>query len=140
MSAAAPLQSQVDFLKGNPHKKHPGVTNLKTLHLPEELQTAARSIILSRLSCESVTLHTVQDISVASLCDSPVSPPAEASVPRLKDRARSLTNVLWSRKRAVEDVILRKKAVGLEKELWEKAMQKRGGGCCMNYELVMDVS
>ncbi|XP_040000070.1 methyltransferase-like protein 17, mitochondrial [Xiphias gladius] len=96
MSAAAQPQSQVDFLKGEPHRKHPGVTNLKTLRLPEELQTAARSII------------------------------TRAQVNRLSDRTRNLTNFLWSRKRAVEDVTLRKKAVSLEKELWEKAMEKRG--------------
>lgn len=96
MSAAAHPQSQVDFLKGEPHRKHPGVTNLKTLRLPDELQTAARSII-----------HRAQ-------------------VTRLTDRSRSLTNFLWSRKRAVEDSTLRQKAVRLEKELWEKAMEKRG--------------
>ncbi|XP_056248376.1 methyltransferase-like protein 17, mitochondrial [Seriola aureovittata] len=96
MSTAAQPQSQVDFLKGEPHKKHPGVTNLKTLRLPEELQTAARSIIHS------------------------------AQVLRLTERTHKLTNLLWSRKRAVEDVTLRKKAVSLEKELWEKAMEKRG--------------
>ncbi|XP_040910543.1 methyltransferase-like protein 17, mitochondrial [Toxotes jaculatrix] len=96
MSSAAQPQPQVDFLKGEPHKKHPGVTNLKTLRLPEELQTAAQSII------------------------------KRAEVPRLTDRTRSLTNFLWSRKRAIEDMTLRKKAVGLEKELWEKAMEKRG--------------
>uniref|UniRef100_A0A8C3GBS1 Ribosome assembly protein METTL17, mitochondrial n=1 Tax=Cyclopterus lumpus TaxID=8103 RepID=A0A8C3GBS1_CYCLU len=72
-------QSQAAFLKGESHKKHPGVTNLKTLRLPDELQTAARSIIHS-----------------------------------------SLTNFLWSKKRAVEDSTLRQKAVSLEKELWEK--------------------
>ncbi|XP_074508143.1 ribosome assembly protein METTL17, mitochondrial [Sebastes fasciatus] len=96
MSTAAHPQSQLDFLKGEPHRKHPGVTNLKTLRLPDELQTAARSII-----------HRAQ-------------------VTRLTDRAQSLTNFLWSRKRAVEDSTLRKKAVSLEKELWEKAMEKRG--------------
>ncbi|XP_070701659.1 ribosome assembly protein METTL17, mitochondrial isoform X2 [Pempheris klunzingeri] len=95
-SAAANPQSQVDFLKGEQHKKHPGVTNLKTLRLPEELQTAARSII-----------HRAQ-------------------VPRLTDRSQSLTNYLWSRKRAVEDLTLRRKAVSLERELWEKAMEKKG--------------
>ncbi|KAK9538538.1 hypothetical protein VZT92_003701 [Zoarces viviparus] len=96
MSAAAHPQSQVDFLKGEPHRKHPGVTNLTTLRLPDELQTAARSII-----------HRAQ-------------------VTRLTDRSRSLTNFLWSRKRAVEDSTLRQRAVSLEKELWEKAMEKRG--------------
>ncbi|KAM9349332.1 ribosome assembly protein METTL17, mitochondrial [Symphorus nematophorus] len=96
MSAAAHPQAQVDFLKGEIHRKHPGVTNLKTLHLPEELHMAARSII-----------HRAQ-------------------VTRLSDRTRSLTNFLWSRKRAIDDSTLRKKAVGLEKELWEKAMEKTG--------------
>ncbi|KAI3374248.1 hypothetical protein L3Q82_006099 [Scortum barcoo] len=96
MSAAAQQRPQVDFLKGELHRKHPGVTNLKTLRLPSELQVAAQSIIHS------------------------------AKVTRLTDRAHSLTNFLWSRKRAVEDLTLRKKAVTLEKELWEKEMQKRG--------------
>ncbi|KAM6990291.1 ribosome assembly protein METTL17, mitochondrial [Tautogolabrus adspersus] len=96
MSAAAHPQSQVDFLKGELHRKHPGVTNLKTLCLPDVLQVAAQSII-----------H-------------------RAEVNRLTDRAHSFTNFLWSRKRAVEDSTLRQKAVGLEKELWEKAMEKRG--------------
>ncbi|KAM3604346.1 uncharacterized protein V6R79_009781 [Siganus canaliculatus] len=96
MSGAAHPQSKVDFLKGEAHRKHPGVTNLKTLRLPEELQVAARSII-----------HRAQ-------------------VTRLTDRTHTLTNFLWSRKRAVEVSTLRKKAVALEKELWEKAMEKRG--------------
>ncbi|XP_034412078.1 methyltransferase-like protein 17, mitochondrial isoform X2 [Cyclopterus lumpus] len=103
MSAAA--QSQAAFLKGESHKKHPGVTNLKTLRLPDELQTAARSII-----------H-------------------RARVAQLTDRSRSLTNFLWSKKRAVEDSTLRQKAVSLEKELWEKAMEKRGD---MDEELLED--
>lgn len=53
--------------------------------------------------------------------------PVGAEVPRLTDRTRSLTNFLWSRKRAVEDTDLRKKAVGLEKEMWKRAMEKAGG-------------
>ncbi|XP_072220416.1 ribosome assembly protein METTL17, mitochondrial [Leuresthes tenuis] len=96
MSAVAHPQPQADFLKGELHRKHPGVTNLKTLRLPEELQIAAQSVI-----------HRAQ-------------------VPQLPERIRKLTNFLWSRKRAVEDVTLRQKGVSLEKELWEKAMQKRG--------------
>ncbi|XP_028283007.1 methyltransferase-like protein 17, mitochondrial [Parambassis ranga] len=96
MSAAANPQMQVDFLKGVPHRKHPGVTNLKTLRLPEELQIAAQSII-----------HRAQ-------------------VSRLAERAHKLTNYLWSRKRAVEDRTLRQTAASLEKELWEKAMRKVG--------------
>nr|XP_057937808.1 methyltransferase-like protein 17, mitochondrial [Doryrhamphus excisus] len=94
MTAAANLQTSVDFLKGEPHKRHPGVTHLKTLRLPDDLQSAARSII-----------HRAQ-------------------VPQLPDRTLKLTNFLWSRKRAVEDSTLRQKALSLEKELWEKAMQK----------------
>ncbi|KAM9719998.1 ribosome assembly protein METTL17, mitochondrial [Menidia menidia] len=95
MSVMAHPRPQTDFLKGELHRKHPGVTNLKTLRLPEELQIAAQSII-----------HRAQ-------------------VPQLPERVRKLTNFLWSRKRAVEDVALRQRAVSLEKELWEKAMQKR---------------
>ncbi|XP_006792410.1 methyltransferase-like protein 17, mitochondrial [Neolamprologus brichardi] len=96
MSAATHPQPQVDFLKGEPHRKHPGVTNLKTLRLPEELHVAAQSII-----------HRAQ-------------------VNQLPEHIHKLTNFLWSRKRAVEDLTLRQKAVSLEKELWEKAMQKGG--------------
>ncbi|KAM8850946.1 ribosome assembly protein METTL17, mitochondrial [Spinachia spinachia] len=94
MSAAADAQSQGHFLRGEPHRKHPGVTNLKTLRLPDELQAAARTII------------------------------NRAPVTQLTDRSRSLANYLWSRKRAVEDWTLRRKAVSLEKELWEEAMEK----------------
>lgn len=43
-SSAAPLE-QADFLKGAPHRNHPGVTNLKTVHLPEQLQVAAQSVL-----------------------------------------------------------------------------------------------
>lgn len=132
MSAAAQPQSQVDFLKGEPHRKHPGVTNLKTLRLPEELQTAARLIITSGFSCDRGCRPSRQIFPSASLTkllsNSRISPPVGAQVNRLTDRTRNLTNFLWSRKRAVEDVTLRKKAVSLEKELWEKAMEKRGGG------------
>uniref|UniRef100_G3Q0Y5 Ribosome assembly protein METTL17, mitochondrial n=1 Tax=Gasterosteus aculeatus aculeatus TaxID=481459 RepID=G3Q0Y5_GASAC len=96
MSAAAGAQSQGDFLSGEPHRKHPGVTNLKTLRLPDELQAAARTII------------------------------NRAPVTQLTDRSRTLANFLWSRKRAVEDWTLRRKAVSLEKELWDEAKEKRG--------------
>ncbi|MEQ2216821.1 hypothetical protein XENOCAPTIV_022917, partial [Xenoophorus captivus] len=98
VSAAAQPQPGSDFLKGEPHRKHPGVTNLKTVRLPEELQLAAQSII-----------HTIG-----------------AQVPQLAVRTHKLTNFLWSRKRAVEDLTLRQKAVSMEKELWEKATQKTG--------------
>ena len=48
MSSTVHPQPQVDFLNGMPHRKHPGVTNLKTLRLPEQLQRAAQSIVLGR--------------------------------------------------------------------------------------------
>ncbi|XP_056276586.1 methyltransferase-like protein 17, mitochondrial [Pseudoliparis swirei] len=102
---AAAAQSQAAFLKGESHKKHPGVTNLKTLRLPDELQTAARSII------------------------------QRARVAQLTERSQSLTNFLWSKKRAVEDFTLRQKAVSLEKELWEKEMEKIGD---IDEELIED--
>ncbi|KAM6918547.1 ribosome assembly protein METTL17, mitochondrial isoform 2-T2 [Xenentodon cancila] len=94
MSAATHPQPKEDILNGKPHKKHPGVTNLKTLRLPEALQMAAQSII-----------HRAQ-------------------VMKLPERSQKLTNLLWSRKRAVEDLTLRQHAMSLEKELWGKAMQK----------------
>uniref|UniRef100_A0A1A8HAA3 Ribosome assembly protein METTL17, mitochondrial n=1 Tax=Nothobranchius korthausae TaxID=1143690 RepID=A0A1A8HAA3_9TELE len=96
VSAAANPQPKEDFLKGEPHRKHPGMTSLKTLRLPQELQVAAQSVI------------------------------QKAQVTQLTDRCHKLINYLWSRKRMVEDVTLRQKALGLEKELWEKAMQKMG--------------
>ncbi|XP_051943379.1 methyltransferase-like protein 17, mitochondrial [Hippocampus zosterae] len=96
LSAVANPQSQADFLNKEPHKRHPGVTHLKTLRLPDELLMAARSII------------------------------ERSQVIQLPERARKLTNFLWSRKRAAEDSTVRKKAVSLEKELWKKAMEKGG--------------
>ncbi|XP_020322110.1 methyltransferase-like protein 17, mitochondrial isoform X2 [Oncorhynchus kisutch] len=96
LSAEVHPQSHADFLKGAPHRKHPGVTNLKTLRLPDELQKAAQAII-----------HGTE-------------------VSGLVDKARSLTNFLWSRKRAPEDVTLRERAMALEKNLWEKTKEKGG--------------
>ncbi|XP_077413384.1 ribosome assembly protein METTL17, mitochondrial [Vanacampus margaritifer] len=95
-SAAANPQPKADFLKGEPHKRHPGVTHLKTLRLPDELLVATRSII------------------------------QRSQVTKLPDRIHKLTNYLWSRKRAVEDSAVRKKAVSLEKELWKKAIEEAG--------------
>ncbi|XP_035655456.1 methyltransferase-like protein 17, mitochondrial isoform X2 [Oncorhynchus keta] len=96
LSAEVHPQSHADFLKGAPHRKHPGVTNLKTLRLPDELQKAAQAII-----------HGTE-------------------VSGLVDKARSLTNFLWSRKRAPEDVTLRERAMALENNLWEKTKEKGG--------------
>uniref|UniRef100_A0A3P9J690 Ribosome assembly protein METTL17, mitochondrial n=1 Tax=Oryzias latipes TaxID=8090 RepID=A0A3P9J690_ORYLA len=94
LGSAVRPQPQEDFLKGERHRKHPGLTNLKTLRLPENLQMAALSVI-----------HRAQ-------------------IAQLPGRSQKLTNFLWSRKRAVEDLTLRQKALSLEKDLWEKAMQR----------------
>ncbi|XP_059419375.1 methyltransferase-like protein 17, mitochondrial isoform X3 [Carassius carassius] len=88
-SSAAPLE-QADFLKGAPHRKHPGVTNLKTVRLPEQLQVAAQSVL------------------------------KRAEVKSLTERAHKLSNFLWSRKRATETSQLREKAILLEKKLLEQ--------------------
>lgn len=95
MSSAVHPQSQVDFLNGAPHRKHPGLTNLKTVRLPEELQRAAQSIVLS------------------------------AQVKGLSDRARSLTQFLWSRKRPVEELTLRQRASSLEKMVLQRAKERK---------------
>ncbi|XP_062849778.1 methyltransferase-like protein 17, mitochondrial [Trichomycterus rosablanca] len=89
-AAAASVSVQPEFLGGNPHRKHPGVTNLKTLRLPRPLQTGALSLI-----------H-------------------KSEVKDLAERAHRLTNFLWSRKRAVETQELRERAAALEKQWMEK--------------------
>ncbi|KAA0719474.1 Methyltransferase-like protein 17, mitochondrial [Triplophysa tibetana] len=77
---------QANFLKGSPHRKHPGVTNLKTVRLPEPLQDAALSVL------------------------------RRAEVKGLTERAQKLANFLWSRKRAAEPSQLREKARLLERK------------------------
>ncbi|XP_061111529.1 methyltransferase-like protein 17, mitochondrial [Conger conger] len=96
-SAVASPQMQ-DFLNGAPHRKHPGVTALKSVSLPEELQRAALTVI-----------H-------------------EAAVKQLAEKAHRLTNFLWSRQRQPEDLALRKKAVALEKTFWEKEKESGRDG------------
>ncbi|XP_060782972.1 methyltransferase-like protein 17, mitochondrial [Neoarius graeffei] len=92
-AAAVPFV-QPEFLRGSPHRKHPGVTNLKTLRLPEELKNGALSVIY------------------------------KSEVKDLLERANKLTNFLWSRKRAVENHELREKAIALEKKWREKAEER----------------
>ncbi|XP_063074542.1 methyltransferase-like protein 17, mitochondrial [Engraulis encrasicolus] len=75
---------QADFLKGGPHRKHPGVTNLKVQRLPDELQKGA--------------LYIVKNAQISGLAE----------------KAQRLSNFLWSRKRKVEDAQLRAKAITLE--------------------------
>lgn len=88
-SSAAPLE-QADYLNGAPHRKHPGVTNLKTVQLPEQLQLAAQSIL------------------------------QRADVKSLTERAQKLSNFLWSRKRVIESSQLREKAIILERKFLEE--------------------
>lgn len=88
-SSTAHLE-QDDFLKGAPHRKHPGVINLKTVRLPEQLQEAAQSVL------------------------------KRADVKSLSEKAHKLSNFLWSRKRAIETSQLREKAVLLENKLLEQ--------------------
>ncbi|XP_016135987.1 methyltransferase-like protein 17, mitochondrial [Sinocyclocheilus grahami] len=92
-SSAAHLE-QDDILKGGPHRKHPGVTNLKTVRLPEQLQVAAQSV-LKRAT-------------------------AGADVKSLSEKAHKLSNFLWSRKRVIETSQLREKAVLLENTFLEQ--------------------
>ncbi|KAG9331113.1 hypothetical protein JZ751_020248 [Albula glossodonta] len=60
-SAAASPQVQ-DFLNGAPHRKHPGVTALRCVSLPEELQRAA----LCTIHGERHTIHTAYNIHTHS--------------------------------------------------------------------------
>ncbi|XP_048867579.1 methyltransferase-like protein 17, mitochondrial isoform X8 [Brienomyrus brachyistius] len=94
-STVANVQALAGFLKGAPHRKHPGVTALKTVHLPEELQKGALSIVHG-----------------AALRD-------------LTEQARRLSNFLWSRKRPVDEEKLRERALAMEKALWEQEMESR---------------
>ena len=62
------------------------------------------------------------------------SHPLDSEVTGLVDRARSLTNFLWSRKRAPEDVFLRERALSLEKALWKKAQEKGTGDWILEWD------
>uniref|UniRef100_A0A8C1YFH1 Ribosome assembly protein METTL17, mitochondrial n=1 Tax=Cyprinus carpio TaxID=7962 RepID=A0A8C1YFH1_CYPCA len=95
-SSAAPLE-QADFLKGAPHRKHPGVTNLKTVRLPEQLQES-KVLVFRAFKSVCVLKCTYH----------------------LTERAHKLSNFLWSRKRAIETSQLREKAILLEKKFLEQ--------------------
>lgn len=95
MTSAVHPQQQVDFLRGAPHRKHPGVLNMKTLRLPEDLQRAALSVVLG------------------------------AQIKGLPEQTRSLTQFLWSRKRPVEASTLRQRATSLESMVLQRAMERK---------------
>ncbi|KAI4902057.1 hypothetical protein NFI96_027390 [Prochilodus magdalenae] len=101
-SAAALVQPE--FLKGSPHRKHPGVTNLKTLRLPEDLQKGALTVI------------------------------QKSEVKDLAERSHRLRNYLWSRKRATEASELKEKAIELEKKWMEKEKGQQSDGDDPNFE------
>ncbi|XP_053348170.1 methyltransferase-like protein 17, mitochondrial [Clarias gariepinus] len=92
--AAAASFVQPEGPRASPHRKHPGLSNLKTLRLPEELQSGALSVIY------------------------------KSEVKDLSERARRLTNFLWSRKRAAESRELRERAAALERK-WKEAEEER---------------
>ncbi|XP_051984445.1 methyltransferase-like protein 17, mitochondrial [Xyrauchen texanus] len=96
-STEAPL-AKTSFLTGAPHRKHPGVTNLNIVRLPEQLQGTALSII------------------------------QRAEVKGLAERAHKLSNFLWSRKRALETSQLRKKAILLERTFLEEESDRHKDG------------
>uniref|UniRef100_A0AAR2JUU5 Ribosome assembly protein METTL17, mitochondrial n=1 Tax=Pygocentrus nattereri TaxID=42514 RepID=A0AAR2JUU5_PYGNA len=95
-SAAAALV-QPEFLRGSPHRKHPGVTTLKTIRLPDGLQRGALTAI-----------H-------------------KSELKDLSERSRRLKNYLWSRKRAAEAPQLREKAVELEERWMAEEKQRQSG-------------
>ncbi|XP_017543343.1 methyltransferase-like protein 17, mitochondrial [Pygocentrus nattereri] len=102
-SAAAALV-QPEFLRGSPHRKHPGVTTLKTIRLPDGLQRGALTAI-----------H-------------------KSELKDLSERSRRLKNYLWSRKRAAEAPQLREKAVELEERWMAEEKQRQSDGDDQNFE------
>ncbi|MGH0140551.1 UNVERIFIED_CONTAM: hypothetical protein FKN15_023219 [Acipenser sinensis] len=94
-------ESQVDnsseFLNSTPHRRHPGITSLKTVQLPQHLEQAAQILI-----------H-------------------QAPGSQLAERAQSLCNFLWSRKRATGDRAIQERAVELEKRVREREQQRAEG-------------
>uniref|UniRef100_A0A8D2L4G8 Ribosome assembly protein METTL17, mitochondrial n=1 Tax=Varanus komodoensis TaxID=61221 RepID=A0A8D2L4G8_VARKO len=91
LATVIPKVSQVDnssdFLGKVPHRKHPGICNLKTVKLPPELVKAACSLV------------------------------AESSVRNLENKSKAFINYLWSRKRPLEAADLCRKAQELEQKL-----------------------
>ncbi|RXM97697.1 Methyltransferase-like protein 17, mitochondrial [Acipenser ruthenus] len=94
-------ESQVDnsseFLNSTPHRRHPGITSLKTVQLPQHLEQAAQILI------------------------------NQAPGSQLAERAQSLCNFLWSRKRATGDRAIQERAVELEKRVREREQQRAEG-------------
>ncbi|XP_043914435.1 methyltransferase-like protein 17, mitochondrial isoform X2 [Protopterus annectens] len=86
----APVDNLSEFLETVPHREHPGITSLKTVHLPSQLADAAQAVLEKH----------------------PVS--------QLAERTLQISTYLWSRKRPVEDETLRTKAAELEQKFLEK--------------------
>ncbi|XP_041036719.1 methyltransferase-like protein 17, mitochondrial isoform X2 [Carcharodon carcharias] len=78
-----------------PHRRHPGISNLKTIRLPDALSQGVRLLL------------------------------EQSPIRRLEDGARELSDFLWSRKRAVEDRELRARAQRLWERLAGSAERTR---------------
>ncbi|XP_067325903.1 ribosome assembly protein METTL17, mitochondrial isoform X1 [Anolis sagrei] len=91
LATVIPNVSRVDntssFLDKLPHRKHPGVVHLKNISLPSELVEAARFLV------------------------------SKSSMRNMEKQTKALANYLWSRKRPMETVDLRKKAEQVEQQL-----------------------
>ncbi|XP_069798621.1 ribosome assembly protein METTL17, mitochondrial [Narcine bancroftii] len=94
MPAAGTARPRSSPARELPHRRHPGISSLKTLHLPEELRQAALLLL------------------------------QENPINCLEDNVRNLNNFLWSRKRAVEDSEVRAQARKLVEKFREEADSK----------------
>ncbi|XP_042332130.1 methyltransferase-like protein 17, mitochondrial [Sceloporus undulatus] len=98
LATVVPKVSRVDntssFLDKVPHRKHPGIVHLNSVSLPPKLVEAAQFLV------------------------------AQSSLRNLDKQTKTLTNYLWSRKRPIETVDLRKKAERVEQQLRAQAHQK----------------
>ncbi|XP_066487275.1 ribosome assembly protein METTL17, mitochondrial isoform X2 [Tiliqua scincoides] len=96
LATIIPKVSQVDnssgFLGNVPHRQHPGILHLKTVKLPPELVQIAHFLV------------------------------TQSSMRDLEKQTKALTNYLWSRKRPLETMDLRRKALEVEQKLREEAI------------------
>ncbi|XP_064416492.1 methyltransferase-like protein 17, mitochondrial isoform X2 [Latimeria chalumnae] len=83
----AQAESSLEFLKVGPHRRHPGISCLKTVRLPAQLSEAAQLLLQNN------------------------------SIRNMSEGVQDLTNFLWSRKRPVEDKELQSRAQHLEQRL-----------------------
>ncbi|KAH0626309.1 hypothetical protein JD844_001221 [Phrynosoma platyrhinos] len=98
LATVIPKVSRVDntanLLDKVPHRKHPGIVHLNSVSLPPKLVEAAHFLV------------------------------AQSSMRNLEKQTKALTNYLWSRKRPMETMDLRKKAEWVEQQLRVHTHQK----------------